>query len=1355
MSSEHRPVPTDQHQTNSPAQHRQLVNSDSQAGIDYHELEEALYRSRAELAGYRTLYENTPCLYFTLNSAGIIVAINQFGAARLGYSVEELIGTLIFDRVAPQDQETLQVEFLAFLNQVHPVAHWEFRYLCKDGHCLWVKVTACVMEQATNGTLILFAGEDISDLKRTESALQTAHNELERRVRERTAELEQANTRLQAEILDRQRAQEELHDSEAKFRHIYENSPVMMHSIDESGIICNVNRKWLEETGYTREEVIGHRADFLLTPESAARAATGIAQFWRDGYGRDVPYQYVKKDGTVIDILLNCDATTDPSGKRISLSVARNVTQQKQAEEALRKSEACYRAIVEDQTELICRFLPTGILTFVNEAYCRYFGKRRDELIDQGFKSFVFEEDQALVSEHLARLSTETPTITLEHRVVLPSGELRWQQWTNRAVLDEQGRLIEFQSVGRDITQLKQVELSLAKANETLESKVQRRTEELIQAATQLQNEITKHQRTQQMNALLAKAVEYAGDAIGITDSESRFQYVNPAFERVVGYSCAEIAGKTPAAVLRSGQHSESHYQTMWNTISSGHVWSGYLISKRKDGSLLHQEATVSPVHNSFGVITHYVTVRRDITERQQAEEAVRVSEARFRAIFEQATIGIGLTTPTGQLLETNSAWQTMLGYTAEELHHMHFWEYTHPDDVDIDRALYAELLAGQRNFYQIEKRYLRKDGQLFWGRLTVSKVPGAAGETQFAFGMVEDITERKHAEEALLSQLERERLIMAIAHRIRQSLNLGTILNTTVNEVRELIQVDRVLIYRVWGDGTGSAVMESVVRGRPSVMGRSFPEEVFPQEYQQLYCQGRVRAISDVETEDIAPCLVDFLQQFEVRAKLVVPILQEKKLWGLLVVHQCSRPRQWHTQDIDLLKQLATQLAIAIQQSELYQQVKLFNANLECQVQERTLQLQQALTFEALLKRITDKVRDSLDEDQILQTAVQELAIGLNVECCDNGLYDLAQATSTMSHEYGNSVLVPHEQVLMVDHPEIYRQLLQGQCFQLCKWHPVRGWMLALTCPILDDQGVLGDLWLFKQPDHACVFTEVEIRLVQQVANQCAIAIRQARLYKAAQAQVEELEKLHRLKDDFLSTVSHELRSPVANMKMAIQMLELTLSRTSEPALTTPQLEEAHQRYTHQLTRYLQILRNECKREIELINDLLDLQRLEAGGQQIALSHIPLQTWLLQVVKPFQERTQTRQQVLQVDIDPDIPLLISDMASLERILAELLTNACKYTPAEETIVLTARMDADIVEICVRNFGTEIPASELPRIFDKFYRVPHADPWKQGGTGLGLALVKKLTEHLNGTIQVESAAGQTCFRVKFPLPAPR
>lgn len=407
--------------------------------------------------------------------------------------------------------------------------------------------------------------------------------------------------------------------------------------------------------------------------------------------------------------------------------------------------------------------------------------------------------------------------------------------------------------------------------------------------------------------------------------------------------------------------------------------------------------------------------------------------------------------------------------------------------------------------------------------------------------------------------------------------------------------------------------------------------------------------------------------------------------------------------------------------------------ATLEQQVRERTARLEQALDFEATLRRITDKVRDSLDERQILQTAVQELGTGLGVNSCNASLYDLAQGTSTIRYEYNPSLFSMRGHVnRLADFPEIYQLLLRGESLQFCNVNrnPFRGRVTMLACPMVVDQEVLGDLWLIIDKEYA--FKEQELRLVQQVANHCTIALRQARLYQTAQAQVQQLEKLNQLKDDFLSTVSHELRTPVSNMKMAIQMLKLVTDG-------------------ERAQRYWEILESECEREARLVNDLLDLQQLETSSYvDASIDSVCLQDRLPSLLAPFQASAQEHQQVLEVEMAPDLPLLSVNSKQLERVLAELLNNACKYTPSQGRIAFSVYSDtaSRSIEFTVRN-QAEIPTTELPHIFEKFYRIPNADPWKRGGTGLGLALVKKLVEQMAGAIAVESSNGWTTFMVSF------
>ncbi|HEY9812609.1 MAG TPA: CBS domain-containing protein, partial [Candidatus Sericytochromatia bacterium] len=256
------------------------------------------------------------------------------------------------------------------------------------------------------------------------------------------------------------------------------------------------------------------------------------------------------------------------------------------------------------------------------------------------------------------------------------------------------------------------------------------------------------------------------------------------------------------------------------------------------------------------------------------------------------------------------------------------------------------------------------------------------------------EVIQRQQAQIALQHQMSSERLMGAIATRIRQSLNLEEILNTTVQEVRQFLGCDRVLLYQILPNGTGMVVTEAVNSGWKPILGQVFSPEVFPEEYHQQYIQGRISAIADVENGEALPCLIEFLQNLQVKAKLVVPIIKEEQLWGLLIAHHCSETREWQQLEIDLLEQLATHIAIDLKQSQLYQQVQTelierqraeekltqlatllqqANDELEIRVDQRTTELQHTLTQLqteiAERKRAEAELAKALEKEKELST--------------------------------------------------------------------------------------------------------------------------------------------------------------------------------------------------------------------------------------------------------------------------------------------------------------------------------------------------------------------------------------------------
>ncbi|MCC5597980.1 sensor histidine kinase [Nostoc favosum] len=684
-----------------------------------------------------------------------------------------------------------------------------------------------------------------------------------------------------------------------------------------------------------------------------------------------------------------------------------------------------------------------------------------------------------------------------------------------------------------------------------------------------------------------------------------------------------------------------------------------------------------------------------------------------------------------------NPTHEQWIGIRSDDLRGKKPEDILSPIDAAKVRQHYAEcVLFGKTISYE---QCLQFQGVPTWWSTTLTPLRDANSRIYRLIGTSSNITPVKQAEQAAGLQVEREQLLEAIAARIHQSVEFETILHQTTIELRQFLNCDRVLIYRFEADGSGVIIAESTMTD--PLLGKNITDPCFSGKHREHYGRGCIQVVEDIYAAGLHPCHIDFLASLQVRANLVVPIFKEQDMWGLLIAQHCHQSRQWQQTETDLTLQLATQIGIAARQAELRQQFKDLKAKLELQKQKHKNQLQQVRNFEALVRRMTEQIRDSLDETQVLQTLTQELAELLNLDRCQIELYSTCQTLVTITYEY--SINLPRCQGLtkqIADRLEVYQPLLQKQPLQFLEivpgWQPKLLVMSQMACPIFDTQGILGNIWLTRPTQEA--FNEFEIELVQQVASECAIAIRQAQLYKQNQAQVKELEKCDRLKNQFLRNLSQELRTPITSISLAVQTLESVL--TPEEILDieiVPQL--------------LQILHNECARESKLINDLLTLTYLEAEPDPPTLIAIDLQSWLNPIVESFRDLTNCQRQQLNLSVDPALPLLETDITDMERIITELLNHVCKYTPAGESVTVSAHLRGEAVELNISNSGLELTSNELSRIFEPFYHLSKHDPWKHSGTGLELALVQKMVRHLGGSIYVESRAGQTTFTLKFPL----
>jgi PAS domain S-box-containing protein len=259
-----------------------------------------------------------------------------------------------------------------------------------------------------------------------------------------------------------------LRESEEQYRSLFEGAPDAILLLEDT-IVTGCNTSATVAFGCSEKEEILERSiiDFspVLQPDRSSSESKGLEKITaaKNGVQQTFEWYFTRQDGTPFfaEVILS---QITLGGKELLQAVVRDISKRRESEEMLRNSERTYRDVVENETELIVRFLPDGTHIFVNDAYCRYFNKSRQDIIGKKLFPRIPREDHQQIRDHLASLSKENPSASNTHRIIMPDGSIRWQRWSDRAIFSKNGIIIEYQSVGRDITESKQMDEALALA---------------------------------------------------------------------------------------------------------------------------------------------------------------------------------------------------------------------------------------------------------------------------------------------------------------------------------------------------------------------------------------------------------------------------------------------------------------------------------------------------------------------------------------------------------------------------------------------------------------------------------------------------------------------------------------------------------------------------------------------------------------------------------------------------------------------------------------------------------------------------------------------------------------------------
>jgi formate hydrogenlyase transcriptional activator len=445
----------------------------------------------------------------------------------------------------------------------------------------------------------------------------------------------------------------------------------------------------------------------------------------------------------------------------------------------------------------------------------------------------------------------------------------------------------------------------------------------------QMQVDDALHNSEERIRLILDSATE----AICGCDSEGMCLFSNASAARILGYDdAAELVGKNLHALEHHSRKDGTPYP-----IEECPIYIGFQKNEdvhRDDEVYWRKDGTSFPVEfwshivvregKTLGAVITFI----DITERKQAEAALRKSEERWRSVYENSAIGVALTDLNGRFLAVNRAYEKMLDYTEAELRKVTFLEITEEDYRDDNRELISELLEGKRQQFQIEKQYRRKDGTLRWVSNNVSLVPGTESTPRFIMALSEDITQRKQAEAALRESEEKNRILLQINNAIITNLTQQALLHSISEALHPLFPFDRcaITLYQperdsfrflaVEGDLLSDYFKTGLELGRSDTCGSWVFEHLQP----------LVRRDLEKEQEYLNECR---LAEEGIQSMCVVPLVFQGKCIGTLSLVSREKAR-YSDEDAMFLQEVANQVVLAIQNMQSYQEIDNLKARLE-----------------------------------------------------------------------------------------------------------------------------------------------------------------------------------------------------------------------------------------------------------------------------------------------------------------------------------------------------------------------------------------------------------------------------------------
>jgi len=805
--------------------------------------------------------------------------------------------------------------------------------------------------------------------------------------------------------------------------------------------------------------------------------------------------------------------------------------------------------------------------------------------------------------------------------------------------------------------------------------------------------DVTKYKRSEEAIRITKERFqllfEMAQVGIVLSSPEGQIVQSNRTFQKMLGYSAGQLQNMNFNDISYSDEDL-SEREWFYQCLVSGGADS-VEVEKRyrhKNGRIVWVNLGLILVRDDDGTPAYAIATVADFTRRKQSEEALRVAKKRFELLFEMAQVGIVLGSPEGYIMQTNRTFQKMLGYHDEELQGMHFNSISYLGDLEEGKWFQQSMVSGQDEPFQVEKRYYHKNGHIIWVYLTLVLIRDDMGTPAYAIATIADITQRKHSEEALRVAKERFELLFEMAP-------VGIVLSSPEGYIVQSNQTFQKIL------GYSADELQGL-----HFRDISYSEDA---EESEWFFQSLVTGQNENFQAE---------KRYYHKDRHIVWV----SLTLVLVRDDKGTPEYAIATIDDITQQKHAEEAIAKRECYL---------NALVQGQQQLLAFTQSdPDYTGILKLLGQSANASrayLFENSY--DSEGRLVMNQKAEWCAEGIIPQINVPSLQDFPYEKMPYLTEVlqrgdaySELVKDLPEVERHILEAE--DICS---------ILILPLF----VSGEFYGYVGFDNcveALLWDELDVNLLRAAASAFSLHKEQRLAEAKLKSAKEAAESANRAKSEFLANMSHEIRTPLNGILGFAQILE------RDKTLTAQQLDA------------VQTIHQSGKHLLTLINDILDLSKIEARRMELHPKNFNFANFLRSISDIIRVHTERKSIRFEYKILSPLPMMIKgDETRLRQVLINLLGNAVKFTQ-DGKVTFKVGYHNSKIRFQIEDTGCGIQADQLETIFLPFQQVGDQHHTTQG-TGLGLPISKKFVEMMGGTLSVESVVNKgSIFWFDLELP---